>query len=73
MTIWGMKCLDPKSDSQNSNFCRPPLPLNTLTLNGCYFQKILGHNFRKIRILIQKKKRNTAVLNSPLPLDNPVV
>jgi hypothetical protein len=30
MTIWGMKCLDPKSDSQNSNFCRPPYPLNAL-------------------------------------------
>jgi hypothetical protein len=30
MTIWGMKCLDPKSDYQNSNFWNPIYPLKTV-------------------------------------------
>ena len=40
MTIWGMKCLDPKSDSQNSNFCRPAYPLKAV-LKTSFFLQIL--------------------------------
>jgi hypothetical protein len=32
MTIWGMKCLDPKSDYQNSNFWNPMYPLKGVTV-----------------------------------------
>jgi hypothetical protein len=67
MTIWGMKCLDPKSDSQNSNFRRPPYPL-----------KILRHfsfnsNIYVIFFSILKKKKKMYTLDSNLIPLNPLL